>query len=166
MLPMVEDERITLIVGRLYDHFASLKRGDRVTHEEVERLAECRRFRERKKYDYYVEKLRKRLLDGPGVVLRSVRGVGYELATPDGQIDTAADRAKRAKRQVVRGIKAIDCLPQEECTDHERRKAAFMKSALRNSGDTLDQEMKTLREAIRATEVLPRRRIDPAAQSA
>ena len=107
-------------VVAVMDLFGGKERGETVTHEEIEAVAGI----DRQYTDYYklVLRARRRLMNGGGAWSWELPGVGYRLLTADETLTKEPERrARRARRQIVRGSRACQCLDDRDLTPLQRR---------------------------------------------
>jgi len=97
------------------------ERGDVVPWHAVERAAGF--DRESGHWTQFIKRVRRDLLENPGVKLRAVNGVGLKLLTHEEQV-LDLSRQRRACRQLTRGITELISLPDAELSDHQRQAKA------------------------------------------
>ena len=105
----------------IYELFAPKNRGELVSHAEIEKASGLKRSDPKGRYHKIMEDVKKWHRATRGITLHSEVGVGYSLGTPDQQLNEMTRRTRRARRQVTRGIKDVESLPDDHATDHQRK---------------------------------------------
>lgn len=110
--------------------FLTKERGQLATHDEIEKATGF--GREDKKSPYYriVQMVGKKHQEERGISIINEVMVGYTLATAEEQLHILAEKARRGRRQIVRGCIAVESLPDDDATDHQRQ----IRDALATSG--------------------------------
>jgi hypothetical protein len=85
--------------------------------------------------------------------------VGYKLCTTAEQLRIPVLRARRAIRQVRRGRRSVEALPEKSLTVNQRRARAFLAERSRESELSLRRDARQLEKQARPTPVQPRRRV-------
>ena len=103
-------------IGFVYDLLVSRFRGDVIDWEHVDDVLGFSHDSDLGRY--VVGEARGRLLEEDHIATRCDRAIGVRLLTAKEQVTTApADRMRRAKRQLNRGIKEVVAVPVEEIED-------------------------------------------------
>lgn len=112
-------ERIHDAVESLWEQTASLERGDVIHWTDIE--AAVGESRDASPCRVVVLKLKRRYEEERGITLWSVPTVGYRLCTVEQQLlRCSRERVKRAGRQLRRGVRHMQAIPDEELTDAQR----------------------------------------------
>ena len=109
---------ITDAVDAVYAATRDLRRGQTLLHETIERLLGVSRHVGM--YDHVVRRVRRRLQDERAIATWPEPTVGYRLCTVAEQLALPLHRARRASRQIRRGIRSVEALDGAELTIHQR----------------------------------------------
>lgn len=150
------NEILTDLIAQLYEACAPLNRGDTIGHDAIARI--LRVAPHEGHWQQCIARLKRRMEDERGITLWSEREVGYRLMLVVEQLTLAPRRRlKRACRQMARGIRHAEAVPDTGLNAHQRRvKAAqieLMKSARREAVAQYRRQSALLRP----TQVNPRR---------
>lgn len=134
---------------RLYGLFTEKDRGALIQHEEIEKSIGFVRKDIKGTYYRVVQLAAKKHQEERGVSILNEPLVGYFLATAEQQLKILADKTRRGRRQIIRGYQAVEAIPDDHATDHQRR----LRDALVERGR---QEAADLLQANRLNEYLMR----------
>jgi hypothetical protein len=112
------------------DLFRTKERGELVNHEDVEKVTGVARAVSPNTYYDLVEWCKKHHEEERGISIKNEPLVGYYLATAEQQLAILAERTRRGRRQITKGCKSVEALPDDHVTDHQRR----LRDALAESG--------------------------------
>lgn len=150
-----KDERIGLMIERLYAACEPLNRGDTLTHEMIRPILGCEPHEEH--WPHCLRQVRKRLQREKAIATWPDRTVGYRLLTSEEQLTfLVKQRLKRAFRQQRRALQSVAVLPSSRLTMHQRQLQAFTLDMLKRSQASIRRELRSHEAAIRPSPVLPR----------
>lgn len=127
-----ENEVLTKQVEKLYDECKPLNRGDMISHETIEAATGVTRIDAQ--WNTIIEKWRRKMIQLRSVAIMSERKFGYKLCTIHEQINEFQFvQLRRAISSERKAIVALECLPLEDLTEHERiMQAVRMQHGRRN----------------------------------
>lgn len=157
------DVEITQAVENVYALTAALGRGDVLTHEAIAGALSLSPHEGR--WDHIVGRVRRRLEAERGISTWPEHTVGYRLCSREEQLAIPLKRMKRAYRQVRRGRKSVEALPEAGLTFHQRRLKAFMVEHAKASEQGIRREAREQEAQLKPSETLPRRRPAAAVQA-
>jgi hypothetical protein len=155
-------EEITVAADAVYALARKLDRGDILTHQAITRVLHLAPHQGR--WDHIVNKVRKRLEGERGIATWPEIGVGYKLLTPPETLELPTWRNKRAARQMRRGRKSLQALPDNILSLHQRRSKLFLIDRQKESERALRREMRAQVAQLKPTQTLPRRPPQPPAR--
>ena len=114
-----ENEHTTNGIRLMLAAVARMNRGDVILYTTVAKLTGINR--QSPNWTQFIRRLRRELRQTRGVTLTFVTNVGYRLDPVKDQLHTRSiHRQRKALRQMDRDVKELDCLPNQELSDHER----------------------------------------------
>lgn len=102
----------------LAEEIAQRSYGDIVSHSEIAQI--IKEAHGTQKYNTVVQQMRKMLLDTYGMVLESMRGVGYRIVSPDDYVQHSLRHYKRGFHEFQKGADTLDCAPVNDMSDEGR----------------------------------------------
>jgi hypothetical protein len=108
-------EGVEAVLGAM----ASLNRGDIITHEDIASASGIPYMGEG--WGLLITKVKRRFEETRGITLWAVVEVGYKLGTAEEQLNAfPARRARRAIRQLNRGLSHMESIPTEDLSAHQQ----------------------------------------------
>lgn len=135
-----QDDRITAMVAAAYALVAKLERGETVSLAEIERATGLVRYEG--SWHSIIGKLKRRSERERGITLWPVSGGGaYKLCTKDEQLHgVTRARNRRARKQLLKGLRSLECMPADELTLHDQQARAMMILHLRQGRSGLRKD--------------------------
>lgn len=152
---------ITDSVDAVYAATRDLRRGQVLTHETVERILGARRHVG--PYDHVVRRVRRRLQDERSIATWPEPTVGYRLCTIAEQLTLPLRRARRASRQIARGIRSVAVLDDVDLTTHQRVLQARTLEAAATSASHVRASIRQHDSLLSTRPDVPRRPLPPEA---
>jgi hypothetical protein len=140
-------EYLSELVDRLYALCQPLKRGEVLPHSQIEAVLGVPPHQGH--WQHCMNRLRRRMEDERGITLWPEITHGYKLLLPHEQLQVPVIRTRRALRQVAKGERSLEALPEKGLTAHQRRVRAL------RLGHAADMQ-KELRAKVRTMELLAR----------
>lgn len=150
-----ETERIRRMVDSVYTLTEMLERGQYLTFEAVGLVLDLRPHEG--SWDHVMRKVARRLERERGIAFWPNFRDGYKLCTTAEQLTLPSERAQRGLRQIKRGRKSVEALPENSLSHHQRRLRAFLADNARAQERSIRRDLKSMREQIKPTAPLPRR---------
>jgi hypothetical protein len=147
METFVETDRIAASVEAVYALTLGLNRGQILTHEDIAGVLNLAPHEG--SWDHVVNKVRRRLERERGISTWPDPTVGYKLCTTAEQLLIPVLRARRAIRQVRRGRRSVEALPEKSLTVNQRRARAFLAERSRESEWSLRRDARQLEKQAR-----------------
>lgn len=138
-------------INDLFEATYQRPRGSLIKHGEIEKITgyekmvvdSKRRYVPSAAYQKIVRKWRRKLLEStfggkkcPGVATIASNGVGYRFATVEEQGKSVPDNyEKQAVRKTKQAQTTVECIPEEEMTDDQKR---FRRERIRQTNESLD----------------------------
>lgn len=157
--PFAASESITGMVDELFAACTPLRRGDILTHESIEAIVGVPRHTGH--YQHCVRKLVRRMERDRRISMWVEMTVGYKLLTPAEQLDVMPRRQRRANRQLLRGLRTLECLEDKDLTPHLRRLRMARLQQAREERRAIRAHLKVREIAGRPMQALPRVRPEP-----
>jgi hypothetical protein len=137
------NEVLTPLVERLCAVFQSRRRGDIVEHSVIRDILQCEPHTGH--WQQCMNRVRRWVEDELSITVWPEVGVGYRLLTQAEQLQVPVIRTRRALRQVARGERSLEALPEKGLTAHQRRVRALrlghsadLKRELRSKARTME----------------------------
>lgn len=157
---MIKPKReITDAVDAVYAATRDLRRGQTLLHETIERLLGVARHAGM--YDHVVKRVRRRLQDERAIATWPEPTVGYRLCTVAEQLALPLHRARRASRQIRRGIRSVAVLDQADLTLHQRVLQARTLEAATQTALHVSASIREHDSMLSARAEVPRRPLPP-----
>lgn len=128
--------------------------GDTITHAEIEELIGVNRKQDPSRYRSVICQAKKTIFAEMGIMLLSVRGVGYCIPEPNEQVDYGVGCFRGGVRWIARAGKVIQQVPQETLPENDRKIAAHIGRAIHAIAGSLGVEVKKI-QAINRNRQLP-----------
>lgn len=149
------DEQIQRLIGEVYALTVDLKRGEILTHEAIK--AVLRVAPHEGSWDHVVNTVRRRLERERGIATWHEVLVGYKLLTDVEQIQVGSWRTRKALRQIRRGMRSVDALPEAGLTLNKRKAKAVAYHSLRDQAREIRRSIKQQDALFALRPVTPRR---------
>lgn len=159
-----EKPEITEAVDTVYALTIALKRGEMLTHSAVREVLGI--VPHEGPWDHIIRKVGRRLQKERGIAFWPNIRDGCKLCTVAEQLTLPIERAKRGLRQVRKGRKSVEALPDTSLSIQQRRAKAFLAERARETERAMRRDMKAQRQQIKPTQTLPRRVASPSPLSA
>jgi hypothetical protein len=141
-------------VNALFDACHRLDRGCMISHVEIERITGLRHGAH--PYYYIIDRLKHRLLDDRGIVLRGIAGVGYRLLLASEVVREHADwRLKRGARQLFWAARDCDATPDGLLTENDRQLKHAKVNVARRERNRLQADLRLARLMGLEVEAIP-----------
>lgn len=155
-----ESPEVAEAVEAVYALTANLKRGDILIHERITAVLGLQPHEGF--WDHVVHKAMRRLERERGIAYWDANSlgygpVGYKLLTTAEQIEVGGRRMAKACRQMRKGRKSVEALPDAGLSLHQRRAKMFNLDRLKSGERAIKSESRRMKQQVRPTGSVPRR---------
>jgi hypothetical protein len=149
------DERVQRMIDEVYNLTLDLQRGDLLTHDAIRNVLGIEPHQG--SWDHVVGRARRRLERERGIATWYDLTLGYRLLTKNEQIMVGQKRTAKAQRQLLRGARSVEALPEGECSDNQRRARFLALASIQAARKAIRKERRNQEKLFRPFEFMPRR---------
>lgn len=154
-LPSILNGRSTDIpVRALMEKFGDRKRGDLIEYADIEKVADIQRGTAR--WNTVTQRFLREMREQKAIHLKCEMNTGYRLCTPDQQLRAGVDRGKRAHKQLAKGVRIIEVIPDKDLAPPLRTERDHAVRLFADSVQRLRSDTKALTVRISSPEPLPK----------
>jgi hypothetical protein len=151
---------IIKFIDTLYGIAEGLDRGQILTHEQIREVLGVAPHEGR--WDYIMSGVRRRIERERGIATWPVVNVGYELLTNEKQLELPRWRFKRGIRQIRRGRKSLEALPEDGLTVNQRRVRHLMIEYITEAEQTVKERSRAHESLLKPSFTQPRQPVPTA----
>lgn len=145
---------INAAVERLFKIMEPMQRGDILLMTVLDEVIGGERHEH--PWGAVLMKLKRKMEEERGITLVNEMMVGYVLAPKDVQLAQGVSRTRKAKRHIVRGVKSVSVLPDDDLTLHEKQRKTGTLDVLSGIERTMREQQRLQQFLLRPREHTPR----------